>query len=87
MQQEIFKKDKYDEQLIRRALYWLSAHCEWTLDEDENSWLVHYDGDTELRTVLHRLVNDQILRQKIDRSTANLRERIIRKVFKELSDD
>jgi His-Xaa-Ser system protein HxsD len=87
MQQEAFKKEKYDEQSIRRALYWLSAHCEWTLDEDENTWIVHYTGDSKLRAVLHRLVNDQILRQKIDRSTANLRERIISKVLKELSDD
>ena len=86
MQKEIFEKSQFDELVVRRALYWLSAHCEWTLDEDERSWIVHYEDGLELRPILHRLVNDQILRQKLDNATQNLRERLISKVFAELSD-
>lgn len=79
-----FSKDKLDELVIRKALYQLTPYCEWELEETGTSWIVTaYSEKKDIKRVFDRLINDQVLRSKIDRETYQLRRKII---YKALSD-
>jgi His-Xaa-Ser system protein HxsD len=70
----------YSELVLRKALYWLTEHCSWSLDADEVSWYVSF-GDSELANQceqrLDRLLNDFLLRERLDAATKCKRERIV----------
>ena len=78
-----FNKEQISDRVIRRALYWMSDSCGWLLNDDQESWIVTLDEKAEPKDVqtLHRLINDQILREKIDIETGGLRRSIVRKVL------
>jgi len=78
-------KDTYTENVIRKSLYWMSGTTDWTLDENENTWYVELESDKEDNIKkFNRLLNDQVLREKIDSETGMIRRSIIRKVLKSL---
>lgn len=78
-------KSSYSEMVIRKALFWLSGECEWTLDETAEVWVVTlHTPQAEASTLLDRLLNDQLLRETIDGETRNIRRRIIRKALRDM---
>lgn len=81
----ILLKTTYSENVIRKALYWMSATTTWLLEEDESHWIVvltiKNEGDTGK---FNRLLNDQVLREKIDNETGMARRSIIKKVLNSL---
>lgn len=85
MKLNYIRKNTCDELIIRKALYWLSKECEWVLDETDMNWIVKYDSEENLEPLINRLINDQILRNNIDRNTKHLREKIIHKVLLDIS--
>jgi His-Xaa-Ser system protein HxsD len=78
-------KDACQEIVLRKALYWLSKECDWVLDKTDTSWVVKYESEDNLEPLINRLINDQILRNDIDRNTGHLREKIIHKVLSDIS--
>jgi His-Xaa-Ser system protein HxsD len=74
------KKDKFSENVVRKSLYWLSEKCKWRLNESHDSWEVIFenspDGE-EHSFELHRLLNDFLLREKLDIETGDLRKKIV----------
>ena len=84
---QIFLSDAdYSERVVRRTLYWYSKYSEWTLEKRDGGYVVsvsNFNPDN----VAHfsRLLNDQVLREKIDSRTGHLREKIIQKVLSDLS--
>ena len=85
MKKTLVDKNTCEELIIRKALYWLSKECEWVLEETDASWVVKYDSKDNLKPLISRLINDQILRNDIDRNTGHLREKIIHKVLSDIS--
>ncbi|OBU11283.1 His-Xaa-Ser system protein HxsD [Morganella psychrotolerans] len=73
-------KNRYSENVIRQALYWLSAETKWSLSEEAMTFEVTLIDD---ETLFHfqQLLNDYILREQIDAKTKNIRESIINKVL------
>jgi His-Xaa-Ser system protein HxsD len=75
----------YSEQVVRKSLYWLSELSGWELSDDAASWIVNLHSDSaEATTTLHRLLNDFLLRESIDRTTKGLRARVISAALKKL---
>lgn len=85
MKEARFDKDACREVVIRKALYWLGKECDWVLDKTDTSWVVKYDSGKNLEPLISRLINDQILRDNIDRNTGHLREKIIHKVLSDIA--
>ena len=85
MKKTLVAKSTCEELIIRKALYWLSKECEWVLEETDVSWVVKYDSKDNLKSLISRLINDQILRDNIDRNTGHLREKIIHKVLSDIA--
>lgn len=81
----ILEKADYSEECIRKALYWFSAFNLWELTESPLKWTVNIvDHDDKSEANLHRLLNDQKLRERIDIETASIRRSIVRKVLSSL---
>lgn len=72
-----FQKSKYPEIVVRKALYWLSEYASWKLDESNESWMVTLPENDDTEFHFHRLLNDFLLRDKIDVNTKRLRQTII----------
>ena len=85
MKEVLIDKNTCEELIIRKALYWLSKECEWVLQETGTGWLVKYDSNDNLEPLISRLINDQILRNNIDKNTGHLREKIIHKVLSDIA--
>ena len=85
MKKTLVAKSTCEELIIRKALYWLSKECEWVLEETDASWVVKYDSKDNLKPLISRLINDQILRDNIDRNTGHLRENIIHNVLSDIA--
>ncbi|MFC1333184.1 MAG: His-Xaa-Ser system protein HxsD [gamma proteobacterium symbiont of Clathrolucina costata] len=74
-----FNRDDYSEQVIRKALYWLSETCEWSLGEEGSDWIVRVKGDVDnAEFELSRLLNDFKLREQLDIETKGMRKELIR---------
>ena len=76
----VFEKDKYTEAVIRKSLYWLSEKCKWKLNDCSSTWEVeiHISEDLESNIYeFHRLLNDFLLREKLDIETGALRKKVI----------
>ena len=63
-------KHDYSESVVRKALYWASEIGEWQMERDGNDWVITLDSDSQGVTDLHRILNDFILREKLDAKTA-----------------
>lgn len=85
MNRFLIDKSTCEEMIIRKALYWLSKDCDWVLEKTDTSWVVKYDSEVNLEPLISRLINDQILRDNIDRNTGHLREKIIHKVLSDIA--
>jgi len=84
-----FNKTSHSEMVIRKSLYWLSSSTTWELSETESNWVVFIpvtDNASAYRQELHRLVNDQILREKITLQTQSIRKSIITKVLHDIEE-
>lgn len=83
-------KQDIPEEVLRKTLYWVSEHCNWYLDQDESHWTVELltTGDTckTCRSEFDRLLNDFLLRDRLDRRTKNLRSRIIEEALRGLDE-
>lgn len=85
----LFNKTTHSEMVIRKALYWLSSYTKWELSETGSCWVVLIpttDNAVKSRQELHRLINDQILREKITLQTQNIRKSIITKVLHDIEE-
>lgn len=75
-------KEKFSENVVRKALYWFSQYCLWQLKERDTEWLIYIENEmVDSKFHFDRLLNDQLLREKIDIQTADLRRSIVRKVL------
>jgi len=75
-------KDDYSENIVRKALYWLTEDAEWVYGNNEKEFIITLATQDEkempyIKAKLHRLLNDFYLRQKIDDATKQLRNKII----------
>lgn len=79
-------KETFDEVVVRKSLYWCSRHFNWILSEDAKNWVVKIiSGGEADEAIFHRYLNDQVLREKIDRDTAGMRRKIVKKVLSSMS--
>jgi His-Xaa-Ser system protein HxsD len=85
----IYSKNSVSELAIRKALYWISEACKWSLNDKSDSWEVNLEADAEDEVVIkakfERLLNDYILRESLDSKTLSLKQSIIRKSLKDLA--
>ena len=76
-----YLKARYSRAVVERALYWLAASCEWTLEESDTEWRVTIlAAPTDAQghfSAFERLLLDAVLRARISDSTAQLRESIV----------
>jgi His-Xaa-Ser system protein HxsD len=75
----IIEKERYSEQVIRKALYWLSESYVWSLDDLEDNWVITIRGnDDNAELEMSRLLNDFTLREQLDLETKAARRELIR---------
>lgn len=79
-----FAKAQVSEPVLRKALYWLSEQTDWQLDDAGEEFQVTLSSP-EAAAELHRLVNDFVLRETLDRKTGQARERVIAAALDRLS--
>lgn len=81
----VLLKNSYSEDVIRKSLYWLSAKTSWELEQDLDNWIISLEiNSTHNIREFNRLLNDQVLREMIDKETGMIRRSIIRKVLNSL---
>ena len=84
-------KASYSESVLRKALYWLTEFCEWTLDEVDDSWQIALlTNDSEFdccKAELNRLLNDFLLRERLDTATKHMRRKIVTAALSKLSEN
>ena len=71
----------YSELVVRKALYWWSEHSDWELDFDEESWIITFSTNnniSESKPHFYRILNDFVLREKLDEQTQHLRLKIVK---------
>ncbi len=69
----------YSELVVRKALYWCSSESGWTLQLQDDHWLICVKTPTcSFEEILHKHLNDFLLREKLDKKTRSLREEIIK---------
>lgn len=79
-------KNEYSESVIRKSLYWLSESHSWSLESDEERWIVCFDNPSaDVVSELFRLLNDFKLREQLDASTKHLRLELIRSALHEIA--
>ncbi len=80
-------KDRYSELVVRNTLYWLTAYTEWTLDEEEDNWIVQLSSnDPSLQAKFDALLNDYLLREKLSLKTEPYRDAITSAVLKGITE-
>lgn len=84
-------REGVSETVLRKALYWLTEACEWELEEGQGHWQVTLrggqDGPNSCRAEFDRLLNDFLLRERLDQKTGHLREQITLAALKGLVRD
>lgn len=70
-------EDSVSEAVIRKALYWASESIDWQLESIPGHWSVSWIGVAADKAQLDRLVNDFLLREKLDRETGTMRRNAI----------
>lgn len=70
-------KNRFSENVVRQALYWMSHRASWQLSESEQEWIIKFSvkGETDI-CEFERLLNDYLLRERLSHQTIRLRERI-----------
>lgn len=83
-------KVDFSESVVRKALYWMTEEFAWKLDQDRECWIVTVSSSEQnmeiCRQTLDRLLNDFLLREKLDAKTKGLREKIVLSALRRLSD-
>lgn len=79
MIKKLLNKNTYPEVIIRKTTYSLSAYSKWELNELKEDWEIVIYSEENILHIFDRLLNDNILRYKIDKETLFLREKIITK--------
>lgn len=75
-------KANYSQWVIRNSLYWMSSYTRWTLEEIDNQWKITFEDNNESNLFeFNKLINDYILREKIELKTKKVKESIINKVL------
>lgn len=80
-----FRKSEYTEAVVRKSLYWASEICDWELRSEKEDWVLILHTDSGGLSNFHRILNDFILREKLDAQTKNLRIDIINAALKRLA--
>ena len=87
---ESLAKADYPEDVVRRALYWMSDLADWELSDQDDAWEIQLrptvDHPVDLKARFHRHLNDFLLRYQLDEKTDHLRERIVVQALKRLAD-
>lgn len=82
-------KEDYYESAIRKALYWLSEDSEWILTVTDKEWKIEItceaSEEINIESKFYRLLNDYLLREKLDMGTLSLKRAIITKSLKDLA--
>lgn len=73
------KKNNYPEVVIRKSVYSMTTFCKWELEESRGEWIITLNSEASIKKDFDRILNDNILRFKIDEKTLYLREEIIKK--------
>ncbi|MBE4619794.1 His-Xaa-Ser system protein HxsD [Vibrio navarrensis] len=72
-----FKKHSYSENVVRQALYWMSHISSWQLTDNEVEWIIEFNKNSaDVVHEFNRLLNDYLLREKLDKQTRVIRESI-----------
>lgn len=72
-----FKKRSYSENVVRQALYWMSHISSWQLTDNDAEWIIEFNkNSTDVVHEFNRLLNDYLLREKLDKKTRIIRETI-----------
>ncbi|MBG0753847.1 His-Xaa-Ser system protein HxsD [Vibrio cidicii] len=72
-----FKKRSYSENVVRQALYWMSHISSWQLTDNEVEWIIEFNKNSaDVVHEFNRLLNDYLLREKLDKQTRGIRESI-----------
>lgn len=75
-------KINYSQWVIRNSLYWMTSYTRWTLEEIDNQWKITFENNNESNLFeFNKLINDYILREKIELKTGKVKESIISKVL------
>ncbi|MDQ9125226.1 His-Xaa-Ser system protein HxsD [Serratia fonticola] len=75
-------KMQHSEWVIRNALYWVTTHSRWKIDEGEFDWIITFDTFTdECQFEFARLLNDYQLREILYKQTGHVRASIIDRVL------
>ncbi|BFM22478.1 His-Xaa-Ser system protein HxsD [Gilvimarinus japonicus] len=76
------KKTKYSEWVVRNSLYWLSAVCDWDLEEGAIYWDIQVTDNIDIaRTNLAKHLNDYLLREQLASRSSMTRQAIIQNVL------
>ena len=85
MQEISLSKSDYSENVIRKSLYWLSEFTPWSLEASNNMWVVKLNcSDSEIfiiKSKLDELLNDNLLRERLDLESKHIRKKIIKSVL------
>ena len=72
-------QDYYSETVVRKSLYWCDPSISWTLEAREGHWVVSVEQPAPtFETTLHKILNDFLLRERLDAQTRSLREELIK---------
>ena len=78
-------KSDFSESVIRKALYWATEIGDWELDSGGDDWEVTINADGKGVTKFHRILNDFILRERLDAQTKSLRTDVIKAALTRLA--
>ncbi|RYY02291.1 MAG: His-Xaa-Ser system protein HxsD [Gammaproteobacteria bacterium] len=71
-------QDYYSEVVVRKSLYWCDPDALWTLKAEEDQWVISVKQPAPtFEAVLHKHLNDFLLREKLDAKTRVLRDELI----------
>lgn len=72
---------------VRNALYWMSAHTQWSLNETSDDYLIQFHSSTpDVTYEFQRLLNDYTLREQISAQTDIVRQQIAQAVLSGIRD-
>lgn len=71
-------KVSYTEIVVRKALYWCDPSSMWILEAHEENWVISVEQPAmNFEAILHKHLNDFLLRERLDIQTRSLREELI----------
>lgn len=80
-------KNDYSLIVVRQSLYWMSEFSEWSLEDEENEFIITFSDDNDsVLFKFYQLLNDYSLREQIDVKTRHIRNSIINKVLGSLDE-